>query len=280
MATGPGSDLYFERRGDGPPLLLITGGGGDAGYYSALAGILAAEYTVLTYDRRGNSRSRMHGPPGPVTIAGQSEDALAVLAANGFAGAHVFGNSGGATIALDLAAYHPGTVRAVIAHEPPVPRVLPDPDEVLAAYDEFSRLLAADGWQAALTFFQTRVGPVPPDRPEVWDYLLRPETVLPPGPERDLMTRMSRNWEFMTRYEVRSFIDYVPDTGAIAANGVRIALAHGTQSADLAEFKAGAVLAERLAAEYPAFPGGHSAPLEIPVPFAAVLREVLARLGG
>ena len=25
------ADLYFERRGDGPPLLLITGGGGDAG---------------------------------------------------------------------------------------------------------------------------------------------------------------------------------------------------------------------------------------------------------
>ena len=30
------ADLYFERRGDGPPLLLITGGGGDAGFYAAL----------------------------------------------------------------------------------------------------------------------------------------------------------------------------------------------------------------------------------------------------
>ncbi len=280
FAAGPTADLYFERRGDGPPLLLITGGGGDAGYYTGLAGILAAEYTVLSYDRRGNSRSRLHGPPGPVTIAGQSADALAVLAANGFGAAHVFGNSGGATIALDLAAYHPEAVRAVIAHEPPVPRVLPDPAEVLAVYDEFSRLLAAEGWLAAFTFFQTRVGQMPPDRPEVWDYLLRPETVLPPGPDRDLMTRVSGNWEFMTRYEVRCCIDYVPDAGRIAANGVRIALAHGAQSLGLAEFQMGAVLAERLGAEYAEFPGGHTAALEIPGPFAVALRGTLGRLGG
>src|SRR5215831_14994946 len=45
-ASSDEADLYYERRGDGPPLLLITGGGGDAGYYSALAGILADEYTV------------------------------------------------------------------------------------------------------------------------------------------------------------------------------------------------------------------------------------------
>lgn len=267
--------MYYERRGEGPPLLLITGGGGDAGYYSALAGILAAEYTVLTYDRRGNSRSPLHGAPVPVTISGQSQDALAVLAANGFAAAHVFGSSGGATIALDLAAHHAGAVRAVIAHEPPVPRVLPDPGEVLAVYDEFSRLLAADGWLAAFTFFQTRVGQVPPDRPEVWDALLRPERVIPPGPLLDLMTRVSRNWEYMTRYEVRSFIDYVPDSGRIAAGRVRIALAHGAQSLDLAEFQMGSVLAERLGAGYVKFPGGHTAAMEIPGPFAAVLRETL-----
>ena len=89
------ADLYFERRGDGPPLLLITGGGGDAGFYAALAGNLAGEYTVLTYDRRGNSRSRLPRGPATITIAGQSTDAVAVLGQNGFSRAHVFGSSGG-----------------------------------------------------------------------------------------------------------------------------------------------------------------------------------------
>src|SRR5580704_14309875 len=93
-ATSDEADLYYERRGDGPPLLLITGGGGDAGYYSALAGILAGDFTVLTYDRRGNSRSRLPRGPVTITMAGQSADAIAVLRENGFSRAHIFGNSG------------------------------------------------------------------------------------------------------------------------------------------------------------------------------------------
>lgn len=60
MARADGADLYFERRGRGPALLLILGGGGDCGYYAALADILASEYTVITSDRRGNSRSWLH----------------------------------------------------------------------------------------------------------------------------------------------------------------------------------------------------------------------------
>jgi pimeloyl-ACP methyl ester carboxylesterase len=65
-----------------------------------------------------------------------------------------------------------------------------------------------------------------------------------------------------------------------AANRVRITLAHGAQSPGMAEFQIGAVLAERLGAGYTKFPGGHTAPLEIPGAFAAALRDVLTRLGG
>ena len=71
----------------------------------------------------------------------------------------------------------------------------------------------------------------------------------------------------------------MPGTGRIAANQVRIALAHGAQSPALAEFRMGEVLAERLGAEYARFPGGHIAPMEIPGPFAVALRETLGRLG-
>jgi pimeloyl-ACP methyl ester carboxylesterase len=272
------ADLYFERRGDGPPLLLITGGGGDAGYYAPLAGILADEYTVLTYDRRGNSRSRLPRGPVTVTISGQSTDAIAVLHANGFPRAHIFGNSGGATIALDLAAYHPQAVETVIAHEPPVPRVLPDPGDILAFYDEFDRVLASEGWQPAFTLFQARIGRIPPDQRLVWDYLLRPAKVIPPGPHLDLMKRVSGNWEYMTRYEVRSFIDYLPGLDKIVANRVRIALARGAETLDVAEIQMTEAVAERLGAECAVFPGGHTAAMEIPGAFAVTLRDLLARL--
>ena len=58
-------------------------------------------------------------------MAEQSADAVAVLQACGFGSGRIFGNSGGATIALDLAAPHPEAVAAVVAHEPPLPAVLP-----------------------------------------------------------------------------------------------------------------------------------------------------------
>lgn len=279
-AIGDEADIYYERRGEGPALLLITGGGGDAGYYTALADLMASQYTVLSYDRRGNSRSRLPRGPVPITMAGQSADAVAVLTANGFSRAHIFGNSGGATIALDLAAHHPQVCATVIAHEPPVPRVLPDPGEVLAAFDEFSRILDEEGWLPAFRFFQTRIGSVPPGRRDIWDLLLQPARVLPPGPHLDLMKRVSGNWEYMTRFEVRPFIDYVPDLDAIAAGHLTLAIAHGARTVDVTELTMGAVVAERLGVPYAEFPGGHTAPLEIPVPFSVKLRSALAELAG
>ena len=59
----PGATLYYKVRGAGPLLLLICGGIYDAAGYAGLADRLADRYTVVTYDRRGNSRSPLDGPP-------------------------------------------------------------------------------------------------------------------------------------------------------------------------------------------------------------------------
>ena len=57
-----GDKLYYEERGRGRPLLMISGGGGDAGFYGPVASMLADEFRVITYDRRANSRSTRHEP--------------------------------------------------------------------------------------------------------------------------------------------------------------------------------------------------------------------------
>jgi acetyltransferase/esterase len=272
ISAGSDCDLYFEWRGSGPPLLLIVGGGGDCGYYDGLAGILADEFTVLSYDRRGNSRSTLRGDPAPLVMSEQSADALAVLDANGIASALVFGNSGGATIALDLAAHHPERVVAAVVHEPPVPAVLPDPEGYLAIYDEMDRLLEVAGWVAAFRYFQATIGQVPAP---IIAALLDPGPHLPPGPRRDLMQRVSGNWEYMTRYEIRSFIDYQPDLGRIVANGTPIALACGADTIDAEAVRMSRVAAARLGTDCVVFPGGHTAPLEIPEAFGPVLRALL-----
>jgi pimeloyl-ACP methyl ester carboxylesterase len=51
------SDLHHEIRGFGRPVLFISGMTGDAGHFTRAAERLADEFTTVTYDRRGNSRS-------------------------------------------------------------------------------------------------------------------------------------------------------------------------------------------------------------------------------
>jgi hypothetical protein len=42
-----GAQIYCERRGNGPLLLLITGALDDAGFYSSAAEILADQFIVV-----------------------------------------------------------------------------------------------------------------------------------------------------------------------------------------------------------------------------------------
>lgn len=61
----PGARLYYETRGSGPLLVLVPGANGTNGDADGFAGVgkhLAAYYTVITYDRRGFSRSPLDGP--------------------------------------------------------------------------------------------------------------------------------------------------------------------------------------------------------------------------
>src|ERR1700704_5647349 len=86
--TTEGDELYFEVRGSGHPLLMISGGGGDAGFFDSVAELLSDEFQVITYDRRANSRSTANDPQN-FTVAQQSRDAVAVLRANGHESAFI-----------------------------------------------------------------------------------------------------------------------------------------------------------------------------------------------
>ena len=58
----PGAHLYYEVRGSGPVLLLMPGGPADATGFRRIADELAAHHTVVTYDPRGLSRSKLESP--------------------------------------------------------------------------------------------------------------------------------------------------------------------------------------------------------------------------
>jgi pimeloyl-ACP methyl ester carboxylesterase len=136
-----GDEIYYETRGRGRPLLR---------------NILADEFKVITYGRRGQSRSTRRDPQN-FEISPQSRDALAVLHAAGEASAVAFGSSSGGAIGLELARSQPRTVRALIAHEPSVLRVLPDADQWLTFFAQLYLTALADGPRKAPEDFMSSV---------------------------------------------------------------------------------------------------------------------------
>ena len=58
----PGARLYYETHGSGPLMLMVPGANGEADIFKMVTEHLAAHYTVVTYDRRGFSRSQLDGP--------------------------------------------------------------------------------------------------------------------------------------------------------------------------------------------------------------------------
>lgn len=112
--TTDGTDLYFEEKGSGPPILLIPPSGATGSTWGELSDDLSEVGRVIVYDRRGYGRSKSE----PVRSAAvHTRDAATILVALDAPPALVVGTSAGATIALDLAVRRPELVRAVVAHE-------------------------------------------------------------------------------------------------------------------------------------------------------------------
>src|SRR5258705_7109479 len=79
----PGASLYYQVRGAGPTLLLMSGGHGDANSFDGMASTLAEHFTVVSYDRRGYARSPLADPTAPQIVATHGDDAAALLRAVG-----------------------------------------------------------------------------------------------------------------------------------------------------------------------------------------------------
>lgn len=62
VSAEDGLSLYCASAGDGPVILIIQGGPNEAGATTQLVEHLAVQFTVVTYDRRGLSRSSPSAP--------------------------------------------------------------------------------------------------------------------------------------------------------------------------------------------------------------------------
>ena len=124
MEAVNGTRLRYEVSGSGVPLVLVHGSWGDHHNWDALVPLLARQFQVVAYDRRGHSGSDC--PPGQGRVEDDAADLCALIEQLGLAPAHVVGNSFGASISLRLAARNPAVLRTLTVHEPPLLMLLAD----------------------------------------------------------------------------------------------------------------------------------------------------------
>ena len=93
-------ELYYELRSAGPPVLLMMGASGYGGVFRRFAELLADEFTVVTYDRRGNGQSPKPAGWTATSPQEQADDAAALLAGLDLAPAAIFATSSAGIFAL------------------------------------------------------------------------------------------------------------------------------------------------------------------------------------
>lgn len=258
----PGGRLYYEVQGDGPVLMLVGHPMGAFGF-TAVAPLLAEEFTVVTYDPRGFGRSTIDDPDQDAEPDLLADDVRRVLEAVGGLPAYVFGSSGGAVTGLALVSQYPDHVATLIAHEPPVALLLPDAEQARTGIQEIYDIYRASGTGAAWERFSFFTGISM--RPQDDD-----DTRHPPSAEAVAMS------ERFFGHGLLPIALYSPDLAALRAAPSRIIVAEGTSSKGEFAHRTAEALAQALGAALVNFPGGHGGFASDPTDFAILLGRTLA----
>lgn len=153
VVSTDGTEIAYDRRGDGPPLVVVLGAFNDRATHADFSAELSRHFTVYTYDRRGRGASGDH--PG-YTVDREIADLAAVLDRTGGSAA-VFGYSSGALLAL-AGAHHGLPISALALYEP---APVADLDHRRAVAVELAHLVAAGRRGEAVELFQTAIIGIP-----------------------------------------------------------------------------------------------------------------------
>jgi pimeloyl-ACP methyl ester carboxylesterase len=268
LVNANGIRLYYERGGRGPAVLFISGATGDAGHWTGVADALANEYTVIAYDRRGNSRSPRPADWTTTTIDEQADDAAGLLDALDLASAIVFGTSAAAGILAGMCSRHPEVLRGAIFHEPLFPSGASNIDAVRAGRRALvEQAMTKGGPRLATEVFLRNVAD---DR--VYESL-----------DPRLRDRLLDNADVLFGIEMAPFVAYEPAPHELKAFRLPRVVTAGAASRDPStrghwRFEAAQWLAGHLGVSVAELPGGHMAYLESPHDFAEALRPFLREL--
>lgn len=260
-----GATIYYEIRGAGPVLLMISGGGCDANSYDDVADYLAEWYTVVTYDRRGYSRSLLDNPEEFPSIGTHADDAHLLLQKLTSLPAFVFGNSAGAIVGLELVTRYPEQVRVFVAHEPP--KALssnPEDDKI----ENVKKIIAEGGYDALKKYIG--VG-----------HSSKKSAIDAEEGKREVSGEARRmkvdNMKFFLNKEPKAIEVYNYDLEKLksASKQVKIIIGGSTTAHEAVGYQGAIMAAKFFEINIVEFPGNHTGYRRAPKEFARILRESL-----
>ena len=157
VTSSNGTRIAFDRLGDGPPVIMVCGQSTDRSSNAPLAALLAPDFTVLNYDRRGRGDS---GDTQPYAVEREVEDIGALIEEAG-GSAFVFGVSSGAALALEAAASGLAIDRLALWEPPFIEDEGRRPPRDLV--ERYERMIAEGRRGDVIEYFMANVVGLPPE---------------------------------------------------------------------------------------------------------------------
>src|SRR5258708_2518620 len=154
VTSKDGTIIAYEKLGAGPAVILVGGAMTIHSDLTPLAQLLASDFTVINYDRRGRGDST---DTNPFSVEREIEDIKALIDATGGT-AYLFGISSGGALALEATIFLANKVKKLAVYEIPY-----DASEVgIKAWHEYtaklSEFITADRRGDSVALFMKFVG--------------------------------------------------------------------------------------------------------------------------
>jgi pimeloyl-ACP methyl ester carboxylesterase len=252
-ALSENAEIFYDVIGEGPYLIMVSGAGGNSARYEDVATQLSNHFTVVRYDRRCNSRSGGNSELA-LDMAQQARDVVAILDALEVKTAFLFGNSGGANIAINVVELFPERILGLVAHEPPTLSVLPDATEWISFSDKVCSLFKEEGPKAAMMMFGSALKGVP-------------LSALSAGAGvGDAASK--KNLGFFLTHELASICRYKPNVEKLRRAGCPLVFVAGASSGDAYYARTADILATLTGGQSKQFLGHHISFVTDPIPFS------------
>jgi len=106
------AEIYYEEKGQGPPLMLVPGLAGTGAYFISQVPEFSRDFRTIVHDHRGAGRSTYSRIR--YSVEQMADDTLRLMDVLGVDAAHFVGHSTGGAIGQVIATEHPERLRSLV----------------------------------------------------------------------------------------------------------------------------------------------------------------------